>query len=108
MGSERSLAIMFVMELTYTAPVEAVDERMAAHIAWLDGYYASGTFLASGRKVPREGGVILASGISRAEAERIAAEDPFTVAGVCTYRITEFIATKTSAALDPVRETLPS
>ncbi|MFJ6777874.1 YciI family protein [Streptomyces yangpuensis] len=95
---------MFVMELSYTAPLEAVEEQMDAHIAWLDGYYASGVFLASGRKVPREGGVILAGGVSRAEIERIAAEDPFAVAGVCAYRITEFIATKTSADLATVRE----
>ncbi|MER7461414.1 YciI family protein [Streptomyces sp. NPDC097981] len=95
---------MFVMELTYTAPIEAVEEQLDAHIAWLDGYYASGVFLASGRKVPRDGGIILAAGVSRAEIEKIAEEDPFTVAGVCTYRIIEFIATKTSSDLAPVRE----
>lgn len=95
---------MFVMELTYTAPVEAVEEEMDAHLAWLDGYYAAGIFLASGRKVPRDGGMILAGGVSRKEIEKIAAEDPFTVAGVCTYRITEFLATKTSADLATVRE----
>ncbi|MEV7581419.1 YciI family protein [Streptomyces erythrochromogenes] len=95
---------MFVMELTYTAPLEAVEEQMDAHIAWLDGYYAAGVFLASGRKVPREGGVILAAGVSRAEIEKIATEDPFAVAGVCAYRITEFLATKTSADLATVRE----
>ncbi|MBT2541293.1 hypothetical protein J7E99_11375 [Streptomyces sp. ISL-44] len=95
---------MFVMELTYIAPVEAVEDHMDAHIAWLDGHYAAGVFLASGRKVPRDGGVILAGGVSRAEVEKIAAEDPFTVAGVCAYRITEFIATKTSADLATVRE----
>ncbi|AQT75331.1 MULTISPECIES: YciI family protein [Streptomyces] len=95
---------MFVMELTYTAPVEAVEDEMDAHIAWLDGYYAAGVFLASGRKVPRDGGVILAAGVSRAEVEKIAAEDPFSVAGVCAYRITEFMATRTSADLSAVRE----
>lgn len=95
---------MFVMELTYTAPIEAVEDHMDAHIAWLDGQYAAAVFLASGRKVPRDGGVILAGGVSRAEIEKIAAEDPFTVAGVCAYRITEFLATKTSADLATVRE----
>ncbi|MFJ8162652.1 YciI family protein [Streptomyces sp. NPDC096136] len=99
---------MFVMELVYTAPIEDVEEVLDAHIAWLDGHYASGVFLASGRKVPREGGVILARGVSRAEVEQIAASDPFAVAGVCAYRITEFIATKTSSDLAAVRETLPS
>ncbi|MFJ6792890.1 YciI family protein [Streptomyces sp. NPDC091268] len=99
---------MFVMELTYTAPLEAVEEQMDAHIAWLDGYYAAGVFLASGRKVPREGGVILAAGVSREEIEKIAAEDPFTRAGVCAYRIVEFVATKTSADLTAVRENPPT
>ncbi|MGG8408773.1 YciI family protein [Streptomyces sp. 12297] len=99
---------MFVMELTYTAPIEAVEEVLDDHIAWLDRYYAAGVFLASGRKVPRDGGVILAAGTSREEVERIADEDPFTVAGVCTYRVTEFIATKTSADLSTVREALPA
>ncbi|MEW2413238.1 YciI family protein [Streptomyces sp. NPDC046866] len=97
---------MFVMELTYTAPLEAVEEQLDAHIAWLDTYYASGVFIASGRKVPRDGGIILAAGVSRAELERITEQDPFTTAGVCTYRITEFIATKTSSDLAPLRETL--
>ncbi|MEU3778401.1 YciI family protein [Streptomyces sp. NPDC032472] len=97
---------MFVMELTYTAPIEAIEEELDAHIAWLDTYYASGVFIASGRKVPRDGGIILAAGVSRAEVERIAEEDPFTTAGVCSYRITEFIATKTSGDLAAVRETL--
>ncbi|MCB5163999.1 YciI family protein [Streptomyces bambusae] len=97
---------MFVMELTYTAPIEAIEEELDAHVAWLDRHYAAGVFLASGRKVPREGGVILAGGVSRAEVERIAEEDPFAAAGLCTYRITEFIATKTSADLSAVRETL--
>ncbi|MEV8531874.1 YciI family protein [Streptomyces sp. NPDC051211] len=96
---------MFVMELTYTAPIEDVEAEMDAHIAWLNGYYAQGIFLASGRKVPRDGGVILAGGVPRPEIEKIAEEDPFVVAGVCEYRITEFIATKTSADLATVRET---
>lgn len=48
--------------------------------------------------------MILAGGVSRAEIERIATEDPFAVAGVCDYTITEFLATKTSADLSTVRE----
>ncbi|MFF4319792.1 YciI family protein [Streptomyces sp. NPDC001568] len=95
---------MFVMELTYTAPIEDVEDLMDAHVAWLDGHYAGGVFLASGRKVPRDGGVILAGGVSRSEIEKIAAGDPFAVAGVCAYRITEFLATKTSSDLATVRE----
>jgi uncharacterized protein YciI len=99
---------MFVLELTYTAPVERVDELLEAHVAWLDALYEDGVFIASGRKNPRDGGVILAVGDDRARIEKIAAADPFTVGGVCEYRITEFIATKTAPELTPYKQQLPS
>ncbi|MBT2492026.1 YciI family protein [Streptomyces sp. ISL-96] len=99
---------MFVLELTYTAPVERVDELMEAHVAWLDAQYEAGVFIASGRKQPRDGGVILAVADDRARIEEIAAADPFTVAGVCAYRITEFVATKTAPALAPYRQQPPA
>ncbi|WP_405683066.1 YciI family protein [Streptomyces sp. NBC_00057] len=98
---------MFVLELTYTAPVERIDALLQDHVAWLDTQYAAGVFIASGRKSPRDGGVILAVGDDRAQIEKITAEDPFTAQGVCAYRITEFIATKTSDELAPYRQQLP-
>jgi uncharacterized protein YciI len=97
---------MFVLELTYTAPLEAVDTVLEAHVAWLDEQYERGVFLASGRKNPRDGGVIIAAAGDRARIEEIAAGDPFVTAGVCAYRITEFVATKTAPALEAYRETL--
>ncbi|MFG2868431.1 YciI family protein [Streptomyces sp. NPDC048338] len=99
---------MFVLELTYTAPVERVDALLDAHVEWLDAQYAAGVFVASGRKNPRDGGVILAAGVDRGTIEKIAAADPFAVEGVCAYRITEFYATKTAAELASYREQLPS
>lgn len=96
---------MFVLELTYTAPLDAVDAVLPAHVAWLDEQYERGVFLASGRKTPRDGGVIIAVAEDRARIEEIAAGDPFVTAGVCAYRVTEFAATKTAPALEPYRET---
>ncbi len=97
--------IMFVLELTYTAPLDAVDAVLPAHVAWLDEHYAHGVFLASGRKDPRDGGIILAVADSRARIEEITAADPFVTAGVCSYRVTEFLATKTVPELARFRET---
>ncbi|MET7736155.1 YciI family protein [Streptomyces sp. NPDC005402] len=97
---------MFVLELTYTAPLDAVDAVLPAHVAWLDEQYEKGVFLASGRKEPRDGGVIIAVAEDRARIEEIAAGDPFVAAGVCAYRVTEFAATKTAPALKEYRETL--
>jgi uncharacterized protein YciI len=57
--------------------------------------------------VPRDGGIILAAGDDRAAIESLVRGDPFCVAGVCAYRITEFLATRTAPALEPYRQRLP-
>lgn len=97
---------MFVLELTYTAPLERIDALLPAHVAWLDEQYAAGVFLASGRKNPRDGGVILAVGEDRAAIEKLTATDPFVVGGTCAYRITEFRATKTAPEMERFRQSL--
>src|SRR5258705_8413067 len=67
---------MFVIELTYKAPLADIDASMPAHVTFLKKYYAAGNFLVSDRKIPRDGGIILAAGDSRQRIEAIAREDP--------------------------------
>lgn len=81
---------MFVIELTYVAPLAEIDRAMKPHVAWLDRHYTAGTFVASGRKIPRDGGIILAIAESRAALEAIVAEDPFVAGGLATARVIEF------------------
>lgn len=89
------------MALTYTAPLERIDELISDHVAWLDRNYAAGALLASGRRVPRTGGVILVSGsVSRDELDAVLAADPFAVAGVAEYDVVEFVPSKTAAGLE--------
>ncbi|MCX5386727.1 YciI family protein [Streptomyces sp. NBC_00083] len=97
---------MFILELTYTSPLDRIDALLDSHVAWLDEHYAAGVFIASGRKEPRDGGVILAVGDDRAVIEKLAATDPFVVNGVCAYRITEFLATKVAPRLTAYQQTL--
>jgi uncharacterized protein YciI len=85
---------MFVIELIYKATLAEIDARMAAHVAFLKRYYDAGYFLASGRKIPRDGGVILAVGQSRDEIERIVREDPFVKQHLAEFRIIEFRASQ--------------
>jgi len=85
---------MFVIELTYTAPLAEIDAHMAAHMKFLRKYYASGHFLVSGRKIPRDGGIILAVGETREEVETIAREDPFCARGLADVRVIEFRASQ--------------
>lgn len=95
---------MFVLSITYTAPLDQIDALLPSHVAWLDAHYADGTFLASGRKVPRTGGVIIATADNRTAIEAVVAQDPFFRNQAATYEITEFVATKTSPALESHRQ----
>lgn len=88
------LVDMFVIELTYKADLSEIDAHMKAHVAFLNKYYAAGNFVVSGRKIPRDGGIILAVGGSREEMERIVKEDPFHRHGLADFRIIEFRASQ--------------
>ena len=88
---------MFVIELTYRADLADIDAHMAAHVAFLKKHYAAGTFLVSGRKIPRTGGIILASGKSREDIEAIVKDDPFHRHGLAEFRVIEFRASQRAA-----------
>jgi uncharacterized protein YciI len=88
---------MFVIELTYKAELSQIDAHMKAHVAFLNKHYAAGTFLISGRKIPRDGGIILAVGKTKPELESILAEDPFQKHGLAEFRVIEFRASQRAA-----------
>jgi uncharacterized protein YciI len=85
---------MFVIELIYKVDLAQIDAHMKEHMVFLRKHYADGTFLVSGRKVPRDGGIILAARRERAEIEAIVREDPFVSRGLAEYRIIEFRASQ--------------
>lgn len=85
---------MFVIELSYTVPLATIDAHMAAHVKFLKKYYASGHFLVSGRKIPRDGGIIVAVGDSRQEIEEIVKQDPFFAHQLADFRVIEFRASQ--------------
>jgi uncharacterized protein YciI len=88
---------MFVIEVIYKAALTEIDAHMAAHVRFLKKYYAAGNFLVSGRKIPRDGGIILAAGRSREEIEAIVREDPFHARGLAEFRVIEFRASQHAA-----------
>jgi uncharacterized protein YciI len=91
---------MFVIELIYKADLKAIDAHMAAHVVFLKKYYASGNFLVSGRKIPRDGGIILAVGRNRQQIETIVKEDPFYKHELADFRIIEFRASQRADDID--------
>ena len=94
---------MFIIDLTYTAPLTEVDALLEAHVAYLKEQYVRGVFLASGRKTPRTGGVILARCESKDVLWRILDQDPFHAGGVAEYTVTEFTASMTAEGLEALQ-----
>jgi uncharacterized protein YciI len=85
---------MFIIELIYKVDLAEIDAHMTAHVEFLTKYYRAGSFLVSGRKIPRDGGIIIAVGTSRQQIEAIAKEDPFYTHGLADVRIVEFRASQ--------------
>lgn len=85
---------MFLIELNYEVDLAEIDAHMRAHMAFVREQYVAGRFLVSGRKVPREGGVILALGDSLSEITELVRRDPFVKLGLATFRIVEFRASQ--------------
>lgn len=85
---------MFIINLHYIVPLEELDKHMKDHVAFLKKYYKQNIFVASGRKVPRTGGIILALAGSQEEVEKIIQEDPFCVHKLAEFTITEFLTSQ--------------
>ena len=96
---------MYIISLHYIRPLADIEARLPAHIAYLERYYAAGVFLLSGRKEPRDGGIIILRAPDRASVERIISEDPFHQQQLAEYTITQFLPSKTATALENLRET---
>ena len=92
---------MFVIELTYKADLSEIDAHMRSHMAFLNKHYDAGTFLVSGRKIPRDGGIILAVGESREAIEALIREDPFHRHGLAEFRVIEFRASQCAKDMPP-------
>lgn len=94
---------MFILLLTYRDGVlDRLDPLLPEHYAYVDRHLATGTFLLTGRKIPRTGGAILAQGPDRAAIERIVTEDPFLREGLADYQIVEIHPTRSGLAEIPV------
>ncbi|MFT3965562.1 MAG: YciI family protein [Sphingobium sp.] len=80
---------MFILSLTYTAPLEQVDALRPAHLDWLKRGREAGHFVGWGRKIPANGGIIFAEG-ERETVAAFASTDPYIEGGVATVELIEF------------------
>ncbi|MDP5226771.1 MULTISPECIES: YciI family protein [Arthrobacter] len=97
---------MIVVSLSYKVPLDVVEFHSPAHMEWVNDGYAKGLFVASGRKSPRTGGILLSTATLE-EVQAAVERDPFNVNGVAAFDIEEFVPTRVAEgyeALLPVTE----
>lgn len=85
---------LYIIEYKYIAPLEEVDRQLSAHVDWLNEQYAAGLFIASGRKIPRDGGIIIAKADSLEHLHAVLEKDPFIIRYVADFKIIQFEASK--------------
>lgn len=85
---------MYIINVTYTKPIEEIDKHLVAHRAFLDKFYATGNLICSGPQNPRTGGIIVCTFPNADEVWKFIHQDPFYINGIADYSITEFMAVK--------------
>ncbi|WP_297432621.1 YciI family protein [Sulfurimonas sp.] len=95
---------MFIVSLTYIVDLEKVDELLPLHVDYLKNQYEKGNFIASGRKIPRTGGIVLSKLDSIEKLEEVLNQDPFKINNLAEYKIEEFIPSMTSSDFVNLKE----
>ncbi|MDA7423443.1 YciI family protein [Thalassococcus lentus] len=91
---------LFAVDIHYDWPFDRIEPLIDDHMVFIKQGFDDGTFLVAGPKVPRNGGMILASAPSREALEQRMAQDPFCTAGAVTVTITEFRANTISTVFE--------
>lgn len=95
---------MFIIHINYKVSLDIVEQHLSAHVDYLKQQYALGNFIASGRQVPRTGGVILSNMESREALDQVIEQDPFKQNNLADYLVTEFAPSMTCQELEFLKE----
>ena len=85
----------FIIDITYKASLDRIAEVVGDHRTHLGKAYDKGWFIASGPKIPKDGGLIIGRAPDRESLIEFLDQDPFYTTGVAEYRLIEF---------DPVKQ----
>jgi len=78
---------MFIVLLRFSENKARAPEFMQAHNDWIKRGLADGVFLIVGSLQPRQGGAVLAHGVSLEEVQARVAEDPFVAENIVAAEI---------------------
>lgn len=97
---------MYVVLLTYTAPLQEIDYALPDHSEWLTKQYEHEYLLASGRREAHLGEVLLVRPMPRGKLDAVLASDPLALARLAHHEVIEFSATRTAQELRSLNESI--
>ncbi len=95
---------MFIVNITYKVSLDVIDKYLDKHIEYLKIQYEKGSFIASGKKNPRDGGMIFSKISSKEKLQKVLEEDPFYKEALAQYEIIEFHPIMTSKEFETLKE----
>lgn len=87
---------MFVVSITYTAPLDQVAVHRQGHIEWLEAAFARGNMDLAGSKSTKDGGILLTNHPDRKSLQAELDQDPYRFLRLATHEIIQFDATMTA------------
>jgi len=91
----------FMIEVTYTAPIEKIDEHQPMHRSFLQTGYDINLLLMSGPQNPRTGGMVIARSNSLEDLKAFFSNDPYQKLRLAEYRFVEFSPVKHAKLVAP-------
>ena len=91
---------MFIILVNYKVSIAEIEKNLVPHVEFLKKQYKLGNFMASGRRVPRTGGVILSNMKDKTELEAVLNNDPFKQNNLADFEVIEFIPNTTNKQLN--------
>ncbi len=80
----------FLVQRRGVKPREEWTVTLDEHLVWMKQQHEAGRIVLSGPTPDRKLGMYLVRADSRAAAERLAASDPYTAAGCCTFELIQW------------------
>ena len=81
---------MFVVVITYKAPLEVIDKYLIEHREFLTSGYEQNFLLASGPQKPRVGGILISQLKNKEQLNEFLSKDPFMFNNLADYEVLEF------------------
>ena len=95
---------MYLITITYTQPLEAVERVLPAHRQYLRDAPLSSQIVMTGRRRPATGGLVMLRADKREEVEAFVRQDPYCTENVAAFDIVEFDVAQVAPGLEGLRD----